>query len=92
MKIDWLFPPNHDGEQHGLNDAGVETFRDNPLSSLAREITQNSCDAADADSGKPVEVHFVLQELPMSKFPEAESFKRTLKACESYWKKSTNCG
>lgn len=90
MTVDWLFPPNHDGEQHGLNDAGVETFRDNPLLSLAREIAQNSCDAADADSGKPVEVHFVLQELPMSKFPEARSFVRTLKACESYWKKSTN--
>jgi hypothetical protein len=82
--IGWNFPSNNNGREDGLNDPGVETFRDNPLRSLSREIPQNSLDAPDK-SGKPVEVHFDLVDLPMDKFPEAEEFERILKACAKYW-------
>jgi hypothetical protein len=82
--IGWTFPSNNDGREDGLNDPGIETFRDNPLRSLSREITQNSCDATD-DSAKAVEIHFELIDLPMNKFPEADQFRRILKACEKYW-------
>ena len=55
--IGWNFPANDDGQENGLNDPGIETFKDHPLSSLAREVLQNSSDAADG-SNKPVQVHF----------------------------------
>jgi hypothetical protein len=84
-QISWNFPSNNNGREDGLNDPGVETFRDNPLRSLSREIPQNSCDASDPNSGKPVEIHFELIELPMSKFPDAQRFINILKACEKYW-------
>ncbi len=82
--IGWNFPSNNNGREDGLNDPGVETFRDNPLRSLSREIPQNSLDAPD-NSGKPVEVHFDLIDLPISRFPEVEQFEEVLKACAKYW-------
>src|SRR5579862_2510684 len=44
--IGWNFPANDDGQENGLNDPGIETFKDHPLTSLAREVLQNSSDAA----------------------------------------------
>jgi len=51
-KPGWMFPANDFGQENGLNDPGIETFKDHPLMSLARECLQNSSDAHD-DSGKP---------------------------------------
>ncbi len=82
-RIGWNFPANDDGQESGLNDPGIETFKDNPLSSLAREVLQNSADAAD-NSNKPVEVHFKKLELPSSGFPGHQEFRKTLEACRSY--------
>lgn len=82
----WNFPSNSNGREDGLNDPGIETFRDHPLSSLAREIPQNSLDADDPDSGKPVEVHFELLEPSVGKIPDADGLRRTLAACRNYWK------
>ncbi len=86
-RVGWNFPQNNHGQETGLNDAGVETFRDRPLTSLAREILQNSSDAADA-SGKPVEVHFKLLEIPTSELPGLASFQKTLQACVDFWTSS----
>lgn len=86
--IGWNFPLNNDGEETGLNDAGIETFRGKPLESLAREINQNSCDATLKTTGKPVEVHFRLCKLPTEKFPDKEVFINILEACKSYWNKN----
>jgi hypothetical protein len=83
--IGWNFPSNNDGREDGLNDPGIETFRDDPLRSLSREGPQNSCDAADPGSEKPVEIHFELIDLPMSRFPDAERFVDALKRCAKYW-------
>ena len=85
-KIGWNFPLNDDGQENGLNDPGIETFKDTPLTSLAREVLQNSSDAADDKSKKPVEVHFTLLHIPASEFPGAKDFKKTLDACSAYWK------
>ena len=78
--VGWNFPPNNDGQENGLNDPGIETFKDRPLTSLAREILQNSSDAADPTSGKPVEVHFKLLEIPKTEFPGGAAFGKTLRA------------
>jgi len=87
-KLGWNFPANNDGQENGLNDPGIETFKDNPLSSLAREVPQNSADATDETTKKPVEVHFQSLEIPSSDFPGRADFKKVLEACRSYWTKS----
>ena len=49
------FLTNEAGEKEGLGDAGIETFRDSPYASCAREAGQNSRDAA---REKPVRMTF----------------------------------
>src|SRR5579863_6073059 len=85
--LGWNFPTNNGGQEIGLNDPGIETFKDHPLTSLAREVLQNSSDAADGSS-KPVQVHFELKEIPSSEFPRYANFKKMLQACGEYWKGS----
>lgn len=82
-----MFPDNNYGVESGLNDPGIQTFKDHPLTSLAREGLQNSSDAHD-DSGKPVEVHFTKLEIPGSEFPGYDDFKKTLQACLAFSKSS----
>lgn len=86
--LGWNFPSNDDGQQNGLNDAGIETFKDNRLHSLAREVLQNSSDAAATATKKPVEVHFKLLEIPASEFPGVADFKKALQSCATHWKAS----
>ena len=83
--IDWNFPSNNHGQLVGLNNAGIETFRGNPIESLAREINQNSLDAARSDIDEPVEVHFECYDVPRVQFPFEDKFKNILKACKDYW-------
>lgn len=45
MNNQWCFPVNQDDSQIGISDSGIETFREDMYSSLAREICQNSMDA-----------------------------------------------
>lgn len=45
MQNKWTFPINQDDSQIGISDSGIETFREDMYSSLAREICQNSMDA-----------------------------------------------
>lgn len=88
--IGWNFPSNNFGKEDGLNDPGIETFRGTPLRSLAREINQNSCDAHDGDSKRPVEVHFDLLDLSAQKFPDAGAFAGILESCGKYWGSNAN--
>ena len=78
----WYFPSNDHGENKGINDSGVATFRGTPLKSLAREICQNSLDAA---TGKTVRVDFANYEIPTSDVPGAEVLKETFEKCLAYW-------
>lgn len=87
--IGWKFPLNDYGQEYGLNDAGIETFKGNPWSSLAREVIQNSLDAGLPDSERPVEVHFSLHRLPAELFPGREEFAGVLEACRDYWRGSS---
>jgi hypothetical protein len=86
-KPGWVFPSNNDGQENGLNDPGIETFKDHPLTSLAREGLQNSADAHD-ESGKPVEVHFQKLEIPSSEFPGCDEFRKILQSCAAFSKSS----
>ena len=42
----WNFPSNNKGDIIGIGHSGIETYQGTPLKSLAREICQNSLDAA----------------------------------------------
>ena len=52
------FLPNEAWEKEGLGDAGIETFRDTPYASCAREAGQNSRDAAKV---QPVRITFDIR-------------------------------
>lgn len=78
----WYFPSNDHGENKGINDSGVATFRGTPLKSLAREICQNSLDAA---TGKTVRVDFSNFEIPTSNISDANVLKQSFEKCLAYW-------
>ena len=78
----WYFPSNDHGENKGINDSGVATFRGTPLKSLAREICQNSLDAA---TGKTVRVDFSCFDIPTNSIPDANILKDTFDKCLAYW-------
>lgn len=80
--IKWRFPSNDHGENKGINDSGVATFRGTPLKSLAREICQNSLDAA---RGKTVRVDFNVFSLPMESVPGIEYLKDVFERCLGFW-------
>jgi len=72
------FLPNQAGESEGLGDAGIETFRDNPYASCARESGQNSADAA---TNRPVRMTFDVIDVPTNQFPGYSVLKDTVDKC-----------
>lgn len=70
---------NEAGEDEGLADAGIETFRDAPFAGLARECGQNSIDAA-RDSEKVI-VRFQKVIVPTETVPGISEFRATIDAC-----------
>jgi hypothetical protein len=77
----WFFPTTQGGEESGLNEAGIEFFRNSEA--LARETLQNSGDAWDGGSN-PVKVTFELLELPIEQFPGAHRLREIVQACRTY--------
>lgn len=72
------FLPNEADEVEGLGDAGIETYKDNPYASLARECGQNSNDAA---AKRPVVVSYDLIEIDMKDVPGCEKLYLAIDAC-----------
>ncbi len=73
-----VFLTNDAGEEEGLGDAGVETYRDAPYASVARECGQNS---ADAREKRPVTMRFDLLEIGINEYPAAKSQLAAVEAC-----------
>ena len=78
----WRFPSNDYGENKGINDSGVSMFRGTPLKSLAREICQNSLDAA---TGSKTIVEFNMFSIPTSQVPGRDDLLDTFERCLSFW-------
>lgn len=76
------FLKNEAGEQEGLSDAGIETFRDDPYASCAREAGQNSRDAG-LNNGAPVRMTFDLIQEPCSNLPFYDSLAAALDCCRN---------
>jgi hypothetical protein len=81
---EWYFPSNDHGENKGINDSGVATFRGTPLKSLAREICQNSLDAQE-ENNIPVKIDFCAFDIPSTSLPGADYLKDTFERCVKYW-------
>lgn len=85
MDCKWRFPSNYGAQIYGISDTGIETFRNVPLDSLAREICQNSLDAHIDNSDKPVIVEFKMSDLSINNIPDIEGLNQYFKKAEKFW-------
>jgi hypothetical protein len=85
----WYFPPNYGGEQQGLNEPGVVSFK--AADSLARETTQNVLDNG-SDASKPRIIEFEQLSLPRNSFPDIDAFCRIVEACRDWIRGSGGAG
>lgn len=83
-KPSWIFPSSKGLQLESVNNAAIETFKSNPLSSLAREICQNSLDAA-VDINQPVVVSFDAFNLASNEFPNINEYKNIFKDARNTW-------
>lgn len=78
----WCFPSNSGGDEQGLNNSLIETFNDSPIKSLAREIVQNSLDAA--LSGKQAIVEFKSFSIIRDDFPGRLELSAIMTKCQEF--------
>ena len=76
--MDLIFLKNYADEDEGLGDAGIETFRDTPYVSTARECGQNSKDAGER---QPIYLKFDLFEINASELPSRDKLIESIAAC-----------
>lgn len=88
MSIKWNFPSNQWGQRQGIGESGIELFKGKPIESLAREICQNSLDAAIGDM--PVVIEFERFSIRSEDFPGKEDFEYALEKSEELWKQERN--
>lgn len=81
----WKFLSRGFGETEGYSNGSIAEFKGNPLQALAREVCQNSLDAADG-SGKPVIVEFQTSTMRIDDFPGMKYMRKVIDACADYWK------
>ena len=82
----WRFPDNNYTSENGLDTSDMEMFKKDPVSSLAREICQNSIDAAFGE--KPVRVEFSLFQVAREEVPGIDDLAAQIDACYEYKKDS----
>ncbi len=87
MAIGWKFPSNDNGQINGISEAGIETFKGSPFSSLAREICQNSLDAK-KDNDKPVIVEFLEFEVNQNSIKGFSDIVSALNEFATFWEKN----
>lgn len=75
-EIGWVHPIDTSGEYEGFNNASMEHFGDH-LKGFAREMTQNSLDAA-LDSDQPVVLNLKLFDIPVDRIPNLNELKGNL--------------
>ena len=86
----WRFPDNNYTSENGLDTSDMEMFKKDPVSSLAREICQNSIDASYGE--KPVRVEFSLFQIAREAIPGIYDLAAQIDACYEYKKDSPKEG
>ena len=81
-KTGWLHPRDESDQWNGFNDEGISHFDGNPIPSLAREINQNSLDAAD-NAHEAVRVTMKLLHPETATIPNLDELKKTIKLCRA---------
>lgn len=77
--IGWSTPINGAGEHTGLNDAGIETFNNDPLAAAAHELPQNSHDASSKDA--PVHLNVQRFRIPVADIPDVARLRDIVAKC-----------
>lgn len=78
----WSFPPTSGGDTYGYKNPDLEHFKKNdPFVSLTREIIQNSLDAKNPKSSKPVRIEFEVVRQATKSFPDYKRFIKILELC-----------
>lgn len=85
--MEWSFPSNNYGQINGIADPGIETFQGHPLRSLAREICQNSLDAA--LKGTAI-VEFSCFEIEADQLPGIGELRTACDSALRYWESNKN--
>ena len=80
MSVGWSFQIVTDGSFQGFNEPGIAHFKGDRYGNLAREIIQNSLDAAANETGT-VYVEFNLQKIPPDKIPGFAEFVKHVEMC-----------
>ncbi|WP_404332094.1 hypothetical protein [Mesobacillus maritimus] len=87
-KIGWSSAENADNSRSGLNHAGIENFKDNPLYHVPRELTQDALDAKDPQKDGPVLLEFKKFTLKKEEnFLDLEGFSGIVGAIRDTWAK-----
>jgi|GEM_PF-3173344 len=77
----WFFAPLGGGEESGLNESGIETFKRSQ--SLGRETCQNMLDHRDK-TGRPCIAIFEYLDLPANELPGREALTKIFTACRDH--------
>ena len=85
----WNFPSNGGGQINGIAVAGIQIFAGKEIAALAREICQNSLDAAIGENSA-VAVEFERYEISPNDIPGVRSYEKVLKSCQTFWKKKSS--
>lgn len=88
MNNEWRFVGNNYATETGLDTADMETFKKDPISSLAREICQNSIDARASDEKVIIEFHSF--EIDKNSIPGRDRIDREMLSCMEYQYKRKN--
>ena len=83
-RIVLYMPTTESNSLNGINDSGIETYKNIPMLSLTKEELQNSCDAR-TRNGKPVIVEFSDFDLPIEKVPSSDKLLEVYKQQRNFW-------
>lgn len=89
LKENWRFVGNNYAYENGLDTADMETFKKDPIASLARESCQNSIDAK-KEGKKKVIVEFKSFELSRENIPGYDRLRAEIENCKEYKKIQNN--
>jgi hypothetical protein len=78
--IGWNHPVDENDETEGFNDSGIYTFNSSQITSLGREITQNSLDEV-LDETKPLSLKFVMLRKKTKDIPDFSGLRETFELC-----------
>lgn len=81
----WRFPGNNYTTDNGLDTADMETFKKDAISSLAREVCQNSIDARRKDAVGPVKIEFKSFDIKKEDIPGRDSLEQQIQDCLDTW-------